>query len=134
MTSCLPESMAPFVAAIGESATLSIVRVFGGGRIYVPRPERLDDAHPLVRLLGRPLAARLAHALGGESHDVATANSVEATIRADEIRRRFRGGASVRQLALSFGISTRTVWRVIRCGAPDVTPDNTTARRHHLQP
>ncbi|MCC6197732.1 MAG: hypothetical protein IT518_25055 [Burkholderiales bacterium] len=118
----LPASMEPFVSAIGASPTLSIIRVFGGGRLYVPQLAGLSDAHPLVSLLGRPLAEKLAAAIGGEHHDVVTATALEAALRNAEIRRRFRAGASVRELALAFGVSKRMVWHVLR-GAQDFTPD-----------
>jgi Mor family transcriptional regulator len=118
----LPASMDHFVAAVGASATLSIIRVFGGGRLYIPKPAKLDDSHPLVRLLGSPLATRLSEAMGGEMHDIATATTAAVAVRNREIRTRFQHGTSVRQLAVAFGLSKRTIWHVIR-DAQNFTPD-----------
>lgn len=108
--------------AIGPSPVLSIMRVYGGGRVYIPKRAALDDDDPLVRLLGRPLAERLSDRLGGEKHDVPTAATIETAERNSEILRRFRAGYSSRQIAQHFGVSRRTVWRAIQ-GVPYDTPD-----------
>lgn len=110
----VPESMAAFVAAIGTSATLSVIRTFGGAPIYIPKADSLDETHPLVRLLGLPLAERIAAEFGGEQLDIPRAATAQIEVRNEEIRRRFRGGESVRQLALSFALSKRSIWYVIR--------------------
>lgn len=108
------EFMRELSDAIGASAAMSVVRVFGGGRIYVPKPTALDDQHPLTVLLGRPLAVRLCDRLGGERFEVPRAAAVEVRLRNDEIARRFLQGKSIRQIAIAFGISKSAVWNVIR--------------------
>lgn len=123
MSDGTPRSMQPFVAAIGASATMSVMRVFGGARIYVPRPSGLDDAHPLVNLLGRPLAEKLAQHVGGQHHDVCRAADAEAAARNAEIRERFRRGISVRAIALQLAISTKTVRRALGEGGTDAPQD-----------
>lgn len=110
----LPQSMADFSDAIGASATLSLIRVFGGGRVYVPQADGLDDTHPLIRLLGRPLAEKLASRMGGESYEIPTARAVDIDLRNEEIRRRFLNGDSIRGIAKSIGVSKTVVWGAIR--------------------
>lgn len=126
MTNSPSEFMREMTDTIGSSAAMSVVRVFGGGRIYVPKSVALDDRHPLAELLGRPLAVQLCDRLGGETFDVPRAAAVEVRLRNAEIVRRFRAGSSVRQLALAFGLSRRIVWYVVR-GAQDCTPDKPAA-------
>lgn len=114
MTESPSEFMRELIDTIGASAAMSVVRVFGGGRIYVPKSAALDDQHPLTVLLGWPLAARLCDRLGGERFEVPRAAAVEVRLRNEEIARRFGQGKSIRQLAIAFGISKSAVWNAIR--------------------
>lgn len=109
----LPESLSMVVKAIGFSATLSLVHFYAGTRIYVPRQDNLGDEHPLVNLLGRPLAEKLANAIGGEYLEVPMARAFREEERKKIIIERMVAGESRARIAQSLGVSVRWVQAVM---------------------
>lgn len=106
-------SLPDVVAAIGYSATLSLIHVYAGGRVYVPLPSNLTEAHPLARLLGMPLALKLAQAIGGgDPLRVPSSVNVIWQQREEEIVRRSRDGVTVTELARAYGVTERYVYGV----------------------
>ena len=111
--SIVPVSLNPVAAVIGTSATVSVMRVYAGARLYIPLPENLRDDHPICRLLGGPLAIQLAEILGGSLIDVPKGTTQILKQREDEIIRRWRRGDSARIIARSYGLTERAIFRVI---------------------
>ena len=106
-------AMADVVAAIGASAALSIVRVYAGGQVYVPKLESMTDEHPLARLLGRPLADKLArHIGGGEPLRIPTLRRQLEREREREIVDRMKRGQTVAHIARAYGVSVRHIYDV----------------------
>ncbi len=55
--------------AVGEQAAASLVKVFGGRKVYVPIVA--SETHPIGRAIGAQAAAALSRRFGGEYLDVA---------------------------------------------------------------
>ena len=62
----LPGVLREFERIVGLPATLRIVSIYGGVRLYVPR--QMHAGHPLAVLIGVDAAQRLAEVYGGEEH------------------------------------------------------------------
>lgn len=105
----LPKSMAPVVEAIGMSAAISLVHVYAGTRLYVPAPDNLHTEHPLCKLLGEPLAAMLAKAIGGDYLLVPVARTLRDSDRQRVIVARATAGESYADIARSLGMTERAV-------------------------
>lgn len=110
----LPEGAAVLVEAIGISAALSVVHVYAGTRLYIPRAENLDEVHPLARLLGHPLARRLADAMGGDYFSVPMAQVLLEEERDRKIEARIEGGESAADIAQSYGLTERQIYERAR--------------------
>lgn len=108
-TFVLPTSMTVVVDAIGISAALSIVHVFAGRKIYIPKLPIADDCDELEQLIGYPLLRRLASALGGEHFTVPQCERMLRDRRDAEIVRRLNAGESAFQLAAAYGLSDRAI-------------------------
>ena len=110
-----PESMQPIIEAIGLSAAISIVSVYAGGRIFIPKPENLREGHPIERLLGMPQALRLARRINGNV-EIPRCQMRLLELRDEEICRRLEARnelgnpiESAFDLANAYGLSHRAV-------------------------
>ncbi|MBL0142641.1 MAG: hypothetical protein IPP91_11210 [Betaproteobacteria bacterium] len=110
----IPESMAIVVDAIGVSATISVIQVFSGTRLYVPMPENMGDEHPICRLLGRPLAEKLCSAVRGDYLAVPVFRPLIREELERDITGRARAGESYASIARSHRMSERAVSDVVK--------------------
>ena len=109
----IPTGVRAIVEAIGESATLSLVRVYPGTRIYVPVWSKMGERHPIARVIGLPLAVKLCEALGGTMLDLPTGRKMLDVERDKQINARLRHGKQTAgQVARAYGISERTVFAI----------------------
>lgn len=108
-----PDSMAPIVAAVGFSASISMVHVYGGSRLYVPKPSHLNEHHHLAELLGLPLARKLAAALGGESIAIPMCQRVLERERTVGIVAAAASGVSAADIARKYLITDRAVRQIL---------------------
>lgn len=99
--------------AVGDSAARTLVHVYPGARVYIPKPERLDASHPIATLIGVPLALRLCDEFGGALLVVPTPLAIRQAGRDARIVQMWRSGKTARSLALHFGIDERSVYRII---------------------
>lgn len=106
----LPESMDDIVDAIGVSASLSLVQIYAGTKIYLPKADRITERHPVAALLGLPLAVRLCVAKGGEAVTIPVCYRMLADRREDEILRRLEEGATITELATAYALSERAIY------------------------
>lgn len=108
----LPGTLREIAALIGVPATLTLVKHYGGVRLYVPKS--LEPGHILVRLLGAEAAARLvAHYMPGEPFEVPRAAGLIRATRNKAIRARAARGATAADLARDFAMTERHVWRIL---------------------
>lgn len=110
----IPDSMTPVVDAIGVSAALSLIHVYAGTRLYVPRADNLGDEHPICRLLGRPLSVRLCHAVGGDYISVPVGRAILKAERDRQIVERAERGESQAEIARAYGVTERWVQDFLR--------------------
>lgn len=92
--------------------------------LYVPTAQRLDDDHPLVRVLGVDDAVKLCRHFGGETLKPANCNEIYRRYRDTQITRMVREGYPVSYVADLFGVSGQTVRNVAR---PDGISDGMAA-------
>jgi Mor family transcriptional regulator len=109
----LPESMQPVVKAIGISAAISLVHVFAGRKVYIPKLSIDDDRDELERLIGYPLLRQLAAAMGGQALTIPHIERMLRDQRDAEIVRRSIAGESAYKLAADFGLSDRAVRSIL---------------------
>lgn len=66
-----PAELRWLIDAIGESATLALLELYGGTRLMVPRRQhRPKHGDPLATAIGLDAAVRLADVKGGETFEV----------------------------------------------------------------
>jgi hypothetical protein len=127
----LPGVVEDIAQVIGRDRALFLIgqlpRCIGGGRaypgrrpsqvvLYVPRPSRLRDSHPLVRILGPQDAMTLCEAFGGELLKPATCEGVYRSFRDRSLVELAARGVPVSELAEIFGLTQRRV-RMLHTGA-----------------
>ena len=112
--SAIPESMSAVVDAIGVSATISVIQVFSGTRLYVPLAANMGDEHPLCRLLGRPLAEKLCHAIRGDYVLVPVFRALNREELERDIAARAKSGESYASIARSHRMSERAIHAIVR--------------------
>jgi Mor family transcriptional regulator len=98
----------------GELAALAAR--WGGCRVYVPLPDRLSSEHPLVLALGLEVAVKVAHYHAKNFVQVPSLRPIgkrhSNPIRDALIIQQVRSGISIRDLALSYGLTERAVKRI----------------------
>lgn len=108
-------------AAIGLPATLTIVSIYGGVRLYVPIT--MTPEHILAHLIGFETALKLSKEYGGLDHfDIPRAVVALRAARNNEIADKFVKGATLRQLALTYCMTERGVTKIL--SGQDVRQDD----------
>lgn len=116
----LPATLREVAALIGLPATLTLVKHYGGVRLYIPKT--LEPGHILIRLLGAEAAQRLvAHYMPGEPFEVPRAVQLMRASRNRAIRLRAARGATAADIARDFAMTERHVWRIL--AGDDREPD-----------
>jgi Mor family transcriptional regulator len=105
----ISETLKPIVNVIGRSATVSLVSVYGGTRLYFPKHENIGTHHPVARVIGLPLAQALCKEFGGEAIELPKAMRITTDQRDAEILRRKNGGEKVADIARDLGMTERGV-------------------------
>ena len=117
----LPRLLREMVALIGMQATLAIVQHYGGVRLYVPIT--MTPEHILARQIGVDAACKLSAEYGGLDHFYIPRAAVALrSARNTEIVDKFVKGITLRQLALSYGMTERGVTKIL--ATQDVARDD----------
>ena len=95
--------------AIGTTAVLRLIALFGGGNLDVPIA--IDAAHPLARALGNTAAAALAAAFGGQRLSVPDGEHFIHLKHSRQIADLMLAGTSAHEIGLALGIDARAVVR-----------------------
>ena len=112
-TDLLPRVLRDIAALIGLPATMTLVRVYGGTRLYVPK--RFDQEHPLTKLLGHESALILIDHYGGDEHfDIPIATAHVRALRNGKIRRDRQMGATHRELARRNTMTERQIRNILQ--------------------
>lgn len=105
-TSLLPGILRELCELIGIQPTMTLVEEYGGVRLYVP--QKLNDEHPLVKLIGWQNAQKIVDLRGGETLEIPKAEAVMRQARNIEIRSLYPA-LSQRQLALKYNTTERNI-------------------------
>lgn len=108
----LPGVLRDMVEIIGLPATLTIVKHYGGVRLYVPG--NMVPHHILARLIGFEAACKLSSEFGGMDHfDIPRAVSAVRAVRNAELAEKFRKGKTLRQLAIEYAMTERGITKAL---------------------
>ena len=110
----LPQLLQDFERLIGLPATLDLVRVYGGLRIYIPRPERVHPDHQLAKVIGEDRLKALAEVYGGEDHfTLPKAERAILALRNARIAHAYGHNKTVRELASEHRLTERQIERIV---------------------
>ena len=110
----LPPLLQDFVRLIGLTATLDLVRVYGGLRIYIPKPARVQAEHPIAKIIGYPALLTLAKVYGAEQHfALPKAANALTILRNRRIAQGYATNRTVRGLASEYNLTERHVERIV---------------------
>lgn len=98
---------------VGDSATRSLVHVYPGTRLYVPTTPKLNPRHPIAALIGMDLARKLCERFGGELIELPTGGALSVLARNVEIRRLYRNGRTIDDIARQYQLARRHVRRIV---------------------
>jgi len=104
-----PELLQRVAEARGAGVALRLAASYGGRELYVPRPEAIDELHPLALALGLAAARHVADVLGHGKIMVPLGPASSIARRKDLIRELLAKGKSNAQVAEALGIHRRTV-------------------------
>jgi DNA-binding NarL/FixJ family response regulator len=101
--------------ADGHEAALGLARAWGGGRVYVPRSDRIGPEHPWAIACGSvPAAQAAAEVLGpGEIRDIPLGPAGTAARRRAAIQQANASGLSHDAIARLLGVDRSTVRRAL---------------------
>ncbi len=110
----LPPLLQDFERRIGLPATLDLVRVYGGLRIYIPTPDRVHADHPFAKIIGVEALAALAEAHGAVEHfQLPKAERAVLAVRNARIAQAYANHKTARELASEFRLTERQVERIV---------------------
>ena len=110
----LPQLLQDFERLIGLPATLDLVRVHGGLRIYIPTPARVHAEHPFAKIIGVDRLMILAETYGGEDHfTLPKAERAILALRNARIAHAYGHHKTVRELAAEHRLTERQIERIV---------------------
>jgi Mor family transcriptional regulator len=110
----LPQLLQDFERLIGLPATLALVRVHGGLRIYIPTPARVHADHPYAKIIGVDRLMTLAETYGGEDHfTLPKAERAILALRNARIAHAYGHHKTVRELAAEHRLTERQIERIV---------------------
>jgi AraC-like DNA-binding protein len=119
---CPPAELAHLVNAIGVAATLRLIEVHGGTRVYVAQEDQVNQGTVLARSVGLEAARRLGTLYGREWLPVPLA-------RAWRVQLYKAQGATVKAIATRLGMTESGVARILRDTSAAVQRGRPRARR-----
>lgn len=120
----LPQLLQDFERLIGLPATLDLVRVYGGLRIYIPTPERVLPEHQLAKIIGEDRLKALAEVYGGEDHfTLPKAERAILALRNARIAHAYGHNKTVRELAMEHRLTERQIERIVAAAGVSAPTD-----------
>ena len=108
----LPPSMQWLVKAVGLTAAMKLVKIYGGGTpIYIPKTVQLD--HRLLYLIGMEAFTALVAEYGGDQLEVPRCDRALRALTYRKIRREYAEGASQNALALKYEYTVRYIREIL---------------------
>lgn len=115
------------VAVLGVVGALKFAERFGGGRVYLPQPERLKPEGAIVQTIGMEAARKLAFEWRGMEIMVPQCAAHLKRERDRAVHAEAKT-LSVKEVALKYGITERHAFRILAT-APEPEPDKPEAAR-----
>ena len=110
----LPPLLQDFERIIGLAATLDLVRAYGGLRIYIPTPARVQPDHPIAKIIGVDALMALAEVYGAEDHfSLPKAERAILAVRNARIARAYETHKTARELAAENNLTERQIERIL---------------------
>ena len=110
----LPPLLQDFERLIGLAATLDLVRKYGGLRIFIPTPARVNPEHALAQIIGVAPLIELAKVYGGEAHfALPKAEKALLAVRNARICHAYQHHKTARELALEHRLTERQIERIV---------------------
>ena len=110
----LPPLLQDFERLIGLPATLDLVRAYGGLRIYIPTPARVQPDHPFAKIIGVERLMALAQVYGAEGHfALPKAYAALQALRNARIARAYATHKTARELAAEYLLTERQIERIV---------------------
>lgn len=95
--------------ACGAGVALRLAAAYGGRELYVPRPDRIDEGHPLALHLGLATARQVAAVLGANRIIIPLGPLSSVERRKQAMRQMRRAGKSNGETAKVLGVTRRAV-------------------------
>lgn len=107
----LPNEISTMVGLVGISATMAIVKTYGGRRLYIPR--KVQPNHQLVPLIGIDKLEALCRHYDGERLNIPKCEeAIKKYVRNREIRAAY-GPVSLSKIAARYHLTERQVLRIV---------------------
>lgn len=103
--------LAEVIKTIGHQATIRLVREYGGREYWLPPVYAIHDLHPLVVLIGRDNAMRLAHAF--ERLRLPFEVNALRQIRNDHIVERYAAGVSISEISRDLQLDRKAIQNIL---------------------
>lgn len=108
----LPELMQNIAELIGVAASINLVRVWGGVRLYIPASAGIG--HTIANVIGQQELETLCAEYGGETITLPAINNVDMQLKYRQIKKLLAEGVSNRDVALRTGYTQRHIERIRR--------------------
>ena len=98
---------------IGHDATEKVVAAFRGQELYMYAPDKIDDSHELVQIIGIEAARRMCHYFYGSHLTIPMQRAKNTAERNAEIAQKYKAGTRKSALAKEYNLHVRTVRKII---------------------
>ena len=110
----LPPLLQDFERLVGLKATMAMVRVYGGLRVYFPTVDRAQADHPYAALIGLDNLLKLSQEYGGQQHfQLPKAERALLAVRNARIAADYGSDKTARESAAEHGLTEGQVVRIV---------------------
>lgn len=110
----LPPLLQKFERLVGLKATMDLVKVYGGLRVYFPTVDRVQADHPYAALMGLDNLLKLCKEYGGLEHfQLPKAERALMAVRNARIAADYASDKTAREIAAEHGLTEGQVVRIV---------------------
>ena len=110
----LPPLLQDFERLVGLKATMALVKVYGGLRVYFPTVDRAQADHPYAALIGLDNLLKLSQEYGGQQHfQLPKAERALLAVRNARIAADYASDKAAREIAAELGLTEGQVVRIV---------------------
>lgn len=120
----LPPLLQDFERLVGLQATMALVRVYGGVRVYFPTVDRATPDHPYAAIIGLDKLLKLSEEYGGLPHfQLPKAERALLAVRNARIAADYSTDKTARKIAAEYGLTEGQVVRIVAALGARPPPD-----------